>query len=253
MADLKMPFMEHLVELRTRLMRMVVAVAIGFSIAFWFSPYLLRFIKRPLKAELVFLAPTEAFFVNVKLALFAAIILALPVILLESWRFVAPGLLEREKQLTLPFVISATFLFLLGAAFCYVIVLPFGIQYLLSYATPDLRPMISVGNYVSFATRFMLAFGAVFEVPLVMFFLTLLGVVTPAVLARNRKYAILITFIVAAIVTPGPDVVSQILLGVPMMGLYELSIFASRYVERRKKASEDAAPADEQEEAAGKA
>ncbi|MBI3091042.1 MAG: twin-arginine translocase subunit TatC [Candidatus Tectomicrobia bacterium] len=253
MADLKMPFMEHLVELRTRLMRMVVAVVIGFLISFWFSEYLLRFIKRPLATELVFLAPAEAFFVNVKLGFFAGIILAIPVILLECWRFVAPGLLEREKQLTLPFVVSATFLFLLGAAFCYVIVLPFGIQYLLSYATPDLRPMISVGNYVSFATRFMLAFGAVFEVPLVMVFLTLLGVVTPAFLARNRKYAILMTFIVAAIATPGPDVASQILLGVPMLGLYELSIFASRFVERRKKASEEAASADEQEEASGKA
>ncbi len=235
MSDEKMPFTEHLVELRTRVIRMLLAVAVGFAISYGFSTHILAFLKRPLPETLVFLSPTEAFFVNLKLAFFAGIILAVPVILLQCWRFVAPGLLKTEKQLTVPFVVSSTILFLIGAGFCYVAVLPFGIKFLLGYATPDLKPMISVSSYVTFVTRLMLAFGAVFEVPLIMVFLTKLGVVSSNSLARNRKYAILLTFAIAAILTP-PDVVTQVLLGIPMILLYEISIIASRRVERKKAA-----------------
>ena len=244
MSDEKMPFTEHLAELRSRIVRILLAVAVGFAVSYSFSNHILAFLKRPLKTNLVFLAPTEAFFVNLKLAFFAGIILAIPVILWQFWRFISPGRLDSEKQLSVPFTLSATFLFLIGVGFCYVVVLPLGIQFLLGYATADLQPMISVSNYVSFASNLMLAFGGVFEVPLSMLFLTKLGVISSDTLARNRKYAILCIFAIAAVLTP-PDIVTQILLGIPMIVLFEISIWASRYMERNKQDEEDAEDLDD--------
>mgnify|MGYP001271103078 CR=1 FL=1 len=242
--DFKMPFTEHLTELRTRVIRMLLAVAIGFGGSYAFSEHILKFLKRPLDHSLVFLAPTEAFFVNVKVAFFTGLLLALPVILLELWRFVSPGLLVTEKRFAAPFVILSTLCFLGGAAFCYFLVLPFGIQFLLGFATADLTPMISASNYVTFASYLMLAFGAVFELPLVVVLLTKIGVVTPESLRQNRKYVILGIFVVAALLTP-PDIVTQILLGIPLIGLFEISILASRAVERRKQTAADSEDEEE--------
>jgi sec-independent protein translocase protein TatC len=178
--------------------------------------------------KLVFLAPTEGFWMNMKISLVAALILALPIIFHQLWGFVAPGLHSKEKKYVVPFVLIATFLFLVGAAFCFFIVLPFAMSFLLTYKVGDfMMPMLSVGQYVDFCLKFVLAFGAVFELPVIIVFFTRMGFVTTQTLAKNRRYAVLIAFVVAAILTPTPDVFNQTLMAVPMIVLYEVGILAS--------------------------
>ena len=179
--------------------------------------------------KLVFLAPAEGFWMNMKISLVAALILALPMIFHQLWGFVSPGLHSKEKKYVVPFVFIATFLFLVGAAFCFFIVLPFAMSFLLTYKVGDfMMPMLSVGQYVDFCLKFVLAFGAVFELPVIIVFFTRMGFVTTKTLAKNRRYSILIAFIVAAILTPTPDVFNQTLMAVPMIVLYEVGILASR-------------------------
>ncbi|MBI3600486.1 MAG: twin-arginine translocase subunit TatC [Nitrospinae bacterium] len=223
----KLPFTEHLEEFRWRLIIVIATVAVWFGICYNYSADIIRFVQKPLNQKLIFISPTEAFFVNMKVAFFAALFLSLPVIIYQLWAFVAPGLLEREKKYTLPFIISATLCFLTGAGFCYFIVLPVGTKFLLSFAGSELKPMISINNYISFISRFMIAFGAVFEFPVVIFFLSKVGIVTPEILSKNRRYSILGIFVLSAILSP-PDVFSMFLMAIPLMGLYEISIIISR-------------------------
>lgn len=253
----KLPLTEHLGELRKRIVVSLVAVLVTFSITFAFSEEIFRLIMFPLKynldfsvrelyvqfvpqdklqnTKLVFLAPAEAFWMNLKVAFVAGLILALPVIFLQVWKFIAPGLLSHEKKYVLPFIIVATVLFLFGAAFCFFIVLPFAMGFLLTYKVGDfLMPMLSVGQYVDFCLKFILAFGAVFELPVIIVFLTRMGIVTPKGLARNRKYAALVAFVVAAFLTPTPDAFNQILMALPIMVLYELGIWISPLFARRR-------------------
>ncbi len=257
MEDSKLAFTEHLGELRRKIIISLVALFITFLISFNYSEDIFRFIMFPLKynldfsvknvhihfipqdklqnTKLVFLAPAEAFWMNIKVALVAGLILALPVIFHQLWKFISPGLLPKERRYVVPFIFLATGLFLLGAAFCFLIVLPFAMRFLLTYKVGDfLSPMLSVGNYVDFCLKFILAFGIVFELPLAIIFFTRMGIVTPKMLAKNRKYAILITFIVAAILTPTPDAFNQTLMAVPMIVLYEVGILVSRIFIRRK-------------------
>jgi sec-independent protein translocase protein TatC len=167
---------------------------------------------------------------NMKIALVAALIAALPVIFQQLWSFVSPGLHAKEKKYVVPFVLIATILFLIGASFCFFIVLPFAMGFLLTYKVGDfMMPMLSVGQYVDFCLKFILAFGAVFELPIIIVFFTRMGFVTPQTLAKNRRYAILIAFIVAAILTPTPDVFNQTLMALPMIVLYEVGILVSRF------------------------
>jgi sec-independent protein translocase protein TatC len=185
--------------------------------------------------KLVFLAPAEAFWMNIKVAFVAGLMSALPVIFHQLWKFISPGLLHKEKKYVVPFILLATSLFLIGAAFCFFIVLPFAMGFLLTYKVGDfLSPMLSVGNYVDFCLKFILAFGAVFELPVAIIFFTRMGIVTPKTLAKNRKYAILLAFVVAAILTPTPDIFNQTLMAVPMIVLYEVGIILSRIFKRRK-------------------
>ena len=174
---------------------------------------------------------------NISIAFFSAIVLTIPFILYQVWKFVAPGLLEKEKKAMIPFVFFSTVMFLVGGCFAYFIILPFGMKFLLAYGSSDIKPMISLGNYISFTTKLILAFGVVFELPLIMVFLTKLGMITPAFLSRNRKYAVLIVFIVAAILTP-PDVFTQVLMAIPLLILYEVSIMLSKIVYRKKQEKE---------------
>jgi sec-independent protein translocase protein TatC len=179
--------------------------------------------------KLVFLSPTEGFWINMKIAMVAALILALPVLFQQLWSFVSPGLHMKEKKYVVPFVVTATGLFLVGGAFCFFIVLPFAMGFLLTYKLGDfMMPMLSVGQYVDFCLKFVLAFGAVFELPIIIVFFTKMGFVTPKTLAKHRKYAVLIAFVVAAILTPTPDVFNQTLMAVPMIVLYEVGILMSR-------------------------
>lgn len=265
MEDEKLPLTEHLGELRKRIVVSLVAFLVTFVASFYYSEEIFRLIMFPLKydldislqsfqlsyvpkdklqnTKLVFLAPTEAFWMNIKVALVAGLMLALPVVFHQLWKFISPGLLPKERKYVIPFVFSATGLFLVGAAFCFLIVLPFALGFLLTYKVGDfLMPMLSVGQYVDFCLKFILAFGAVFELPIVILFLTKMGIVSPKTLARNRKYAVLIAFILAALLSPTPDAFNQTLMAVPILLLYELGIWLS-YLAVRKK-SDGGTPAE---------
>jgi len=234
----KMPFMEHLGELRVRIVRSLLALLVGLGIALPFSQKIMDYLARPVQAtgnQLVFLALTEAFWVQMKVALIVGMFIAAPGILWQIWAFVAPGLHEHEKKYAGPFVLIGSVLFIGGGVFSLKVVTPFAIQFLLSYSRPGLQPMISIGNYVDFLMKFTLAFGLVFELPLAITLLARMGVVTPAMLAKNRKYAILGAFIAAAILTPTPDAFNQALMAGPLIVLYEIGIVSARIFGRRPK------------------
>lgn len=229
-----MPISGHLLELRSRLVRSVVIISLFFGAALYFSDSLLLFLKRPLHADLIFLSPAEAFWADLKVALFVGFLAALPVILYEIWQFVAPGLLPNERGYFLPFLILSTLLFFVGMAFCYFLALPFALDFLIDYGRKSgINPQISVSMYIDFNLKFLLGFGLVFELPLVMLFLAKIGLLTPAFLTRNRKYAILLAFFIAAVLTPTPDVFNQCVMAIPLILLYEVGIIAIRIFGRR--------------------
>ena len=236
-VDDKMPFMEHLGELRVRIMRSLIALLVGLGISFPFSARVVDWLSRPIQQSgntLVFLAVTEAFWVQMKVALFLGLFIAAPAILWQVWRFVEPGLHRHEKKYAVPFVVLGSLLFIAGGAFSLLVVTPNAVAFLLSYSRPGLQPMISIGNYIDFLLKFTLAFGAVFEVPLAMTLIARMGMVTPKAFAQNRKYAILGAFIAAAILTPTPDVVNQTLMAGPIIVLYEIGILAARLFGRAR-------------------
>jgi len=232
----RMSFMEHLGELRTRIVRSLVALLVGLVITLPFSEKIVDFLARPIKRmgyTLIFTSPTEAFWVQMKVALIAGLFLAAPGILWQVWRFVEPGLHAHEKKYALPFIFIGSVLFLGGGAFSLFVVTPFALNFLLSYARPGLTPMITLQNHVDFLLKFTLAFGAVFELPLAITILARMGLVTSKGLARNRKYAILGAFIAGAVLTPTPDVFNQTLMAGPLILLYEVGIIAARIFGRR--------------------
>jgi sec-independent protein translocase protein TatC len=233
----KMPFMEHLGELRVRIQRSLIGLLIGLGIALPFSQKIVDYLARPVQAgghNLVFLALTEAFWVQMKVAVIVGLFIAAPVILWQIWAFVAPGLHEHERKYAAPFVLIGSLLFVGGGAFSLKIVTPYAINFLLSYGRPGLQPMISIGSYIDFLLKFTVAFGLVFELPLALTLLSRMGVVTPAVLAKNRKYAILGSFVAAAVLTPTPDAFNQALMAGPLIILYEVGIISARIFGRRR-------------------
>jgi len=260
MAETKiMSFLGHLGELRKKVTVSLIATCVTFMVAFNYSEQILESLMFPLRytldfsvtkryiyfipqdklhdTKLVFLAPAEGFWMNMKIAMVAALILALPVIFQQLWSFISPGLHSKEKKYVVPFVLTATGLFLVGGAFCFFIVLPFAMGFLLTYKVGNfMMPLLSVAQYVDFCIKFILAFGVVFELPIIILFATRMGLITTQALAKNRRYAVLIAFIVAAILTPTPDVFNQTLMAVPMIILYEVGILASRIFVRRKDA-----------------
>jgi len=232
----KMSFMEHLGELRTRIVRALLGLLVGLVIAFPFSEKIVDYLAKPVQAtgnNLVFLAVTEAFWVQMKVALIVGIFFASPVILWQVWAFVSPGLYIHEKKYAAPFVIIGSLLFIGGGVFSLKVVTPYAIQFMLSYARPGLQPMISLGSYVDFLLKFTLAFGIVFELPLAITLAARMGLVTPKALARNRKYAILGAFIAGAILTPTPDAFNQALMAGPLILLYEVGIICARIFARK--------------------
>jgi sec-independent protein translocase protein TatC len=251
--DGTMPFLEHLTELRDRLIKCSVAVGIGFAICYGFQEKLFEILTRPLiqvmgKGDtLIFTGLPEAFFTYMKVAFFAGLMLASPVILYHFWKFVAPGLLKEEKRTMLPLILLSSLFFIGGSLFGYFIVFPFGFQFFLSFSNEHIQAMPSMKEYLSFAIAMLLAFGAVFELPLILTGMARLGLITPEFLRKNRKYAILIIFIVAAILTP-PDVVTQIMMAIPLMMLYEISILGAVIFQRKPLTAED----DDQKEAEGR-
>jgi len=234
----KMPFLEHLGELRRRIMWSLTALLIGIVVALPIKGYVITYLEKPItdsKQTLVYLTLTEAFWVEMKVALILGLFIASPLILWQIWAFIAPGLYSHEKKYALPFVLIGSVMFIGGGVFALKVVTPFAIQFLLSYSRPGLTPMISVGSYIDFLLKFTLAFGVVFELQLAIPLASRMGFVTPQMLARNRKYAILINFVVAAILTPTPDIFNQCLMAGPLILLYEVGIISARIFGRARK------------------
>ncbi|RJQ79338.1 MAG: twin-arginine translocase subunit TatC [Desulfobacteraceae bacterium] len=235
----KQPFTAHLEELRSRLIKSFIAVAVGFLISYGFKEQIFKILTAPLMRvlrpgdHLIYTNLPEAFFTLMKAAFISGIMLASPILLYQFWMFVAPGLYDREKRLVFPILLLSTLFFAGGALFGYFVVFPLGFEFFLSFASDTIRPMPSMKEYLGFSSKMLLAFGLVFEMPLVITFMARLGIVSMEFLKRFRKYAILVFFIVAAILTP-PDVVSQILMALPMMLLYEISIIGARLFGRQK-------------------
>lgn len=234
-----MPVTGHLEELRGRLLKIIWTVLGAMGITYFFSDVLIGWLKRPLAGELYFFSPTEAFWVTLKVSFFAGALLSLPVILYQLWRFVAPGLLPRERRYALPFVMLGCLFFILGLLFCYFVVLPFALNFLVGFGTErGLKTMFSIGLYVDFLLKFLLAFGVIFELPLAITLLAKLGLVTPQFLARNRRYAILVNGVIAAILTPTSDIFNMMLMMVPLLLFYELGIVGARFFGRGRSSSE---------------
>ncbi|MDP2861848.1 MAG: twin-arginine translocase subunit TatC [Desulfobacterales bacterium] len=243
--DDKIPFTAHLEELRKRLVICCVAIGIGVVIAYGFKEKLFEILTIPLVREmrpgdkLIFTGLTEAFFTYMKVAFLAGIMLASPVIIYQFWAFVGPGLYKKERRYFVPIVLLSAFFFVGGSLFCFFVVFPFAFKFFLSFATEVIQPLPSMNEYLSFVSVTMLAFGLVFELPLVIVFLARLGIVTVDFLRKNRKYAILLIFLIAAILTPGPDVVSQVLMAFPLMFLYEISIVGAIFFGKKKEKKTD--------------
>ena len=234
-----MPFTSHLDELRSRLIRSALAVAIGFVFCFYFADQIFFALAEPLRRlripdlTLIGTAVTEAFFTKMKIAFFAALVVALPVLLWQGWQFVAPGLYEHEKRYTRSFVFFGSFFFLAGAAFCYSVVLQKGLAFLLNrYQALQIQPAIQIGDYLSLVTRLVLAFGMMFQLPVLTFFLARVGLIDHRLLIHYFGYAVIGMAIISAVLTP-PDVISQILLMVPLSLLYGVSIGVA-YAARQK-------------------
>jgi sec-independent protein translocase protein TatC len=240
----KQPFTSHLDELRKRLIICFVAIGIGFVVCYFFKVQLLYILVAPLQKvmrsgdTLIYTHLPEAFFTFLKTAFIGGLMLASPVIIYEFWMFIAPGLYDREKRLLVPILFLSLLFFVGGTLFAYFIVFPYGFQFFLSFATDTIRPMPSMKEYLGFASKLLLAFGLIFELPLVITFLARLGIVSVDFLKKNRKYAILVIFIAAAILTP-PDVVTQFMMAMPLMVLFEISILGARIFGKKKDAMED--------------
>jgi sec-independent protein translocase protein TatC len=237
--NVQMPFTSHLDELRSRLMRSALAVGIAFLFCFYFADQIFFALAEPIRRlripdlTLIGTAVTEAFFTKMKVSFFAAIIVALPVLLWEGWQFVAPGLYEHEKRYTRSFVFFGSFFFLAGVAFCYGIVLQKGLAFLLKrYQVLQIQPAIQIGAYLSLVTRLVLAFGLMFQLPVLTFFLARVGLIDHRLLIHYFGYAVIGMAIVSAVLTP-PDVISQILLMIPLTLLYGVSIGVA-YAARQK-------------------
>ena len=241
----RMTLIGHLEEFRKRILRSLLTVLIGFFVCWGFSKEIYRFLAIPVMAvlpegkKLVFLSVTEPFFLYVKVAALAAIFLTSPYLLFQIYRFVAPGLYRRERRYTLPFIFFGSSFFLGGGAFAYYIAFPFAVEFLIGIGLEDFEPAITGTSYFSFLLTVILGLGIMFELPLFIFLFSQMGLVTPRFLIRNFRWAVLIIVIVAAIITPTPDVVNLALFAVPTILLYLLGVGAAALVQWRKKKDDD--------------
>ena len=249
--DRTMPLLGHLEELRARIIKALIAVGLAFLPAYLFAGSLFALLTQPLQravpnpVTLIGTSPAEAFFTKLKVSFIAALFLASPVVFYQIWQFIAPGLYEHERRYVIPFVLFGTFFFLLGAAFCHIVVLPVGYAFFLEqYESIGVRATLRISEYLTFTARMLLAFGVTFELPVLAFFFARVGLITHKMLLGAFRYAIVIIFIVAAVLTPGPDVASQLLLATPLLLLYGLSIGVA-YVFGREKNDERGTMNDE--------
>lgn len=243
----RMSFLEHLDELRRRLIIAAAAIATGMAVSFFFIQRIVDFVMTPLNRLLpqgsafISYEMTEGFMLYMKIAALTGLLIASPVVMLQLWLFIAPGLYSHEKKFAIPFVFLGTFFFLLGAAFSHYFVFPFAFGFFANFFGTDsyVRFMPSIGPLFGAYVKMLLALGLVFQLPTVIFFLARMGMVTAGWLLRKTKYAILIIFIAAAIITPGPDVVSQILVAAPMILLYGVSIGIAWAFQKKKSRNEE--------------
>lgn len=243
MADVELPLTGHLAELRKRLGRSLLAIAAAFAVCYPNSALLFEFLEEPLRSsaaaanlefQIVGTGIAEAFFTRLGVSFVGAVFLALPVVLFQIWRFVVPGLESTEARYAKWFVVFGTFFFLAGASFCYTMVFPVGFPFFLrEYADIGIDPVLRISEYLSFTSRMMLAFGVTFELPVVVFFLARAGLVTHRQLFDGSRYAVLVIFILAAVLTPTPDAASQLMMAVPLMVLYAISIGVAWAVGRK--------------------
>ncbi len=247
--DKPMPLLDHLMELRTRLLWSVGAFAIAFAICYYFSAQIYGFLARPLadilqnqgggERRMIFTALYEAFFTYLKVAFFGAVFFSFPMWATQLWLFVAPGLYRSEKRAITPFLVASPFLFVLGAALAYYFIFPLAWHFFITFETPPgegalpIQLEAKVSEYLSLVMQMILAFGVAFQLPVLLTLLCRVGILSVETLKKGRRYAIVGMFVFAAIITP-PDVISQIGLAVPMIGLYEISILAATWMGRKK-------------------
>jgi sec-independent protein translocase protein TatC len=244
--DKEMPFLDHLDEFRSRIIKAIIGLVIGAIICLIFSKQLLNFLLWPttqvkLPMDIQVLKVQGMFIVTLEIAFFGGLIVSLPYILYQAWMFIAPGLYTKERHYVHRIIISATFLFLVGVAFAYFFIFPFALKFFLGLAPPSIQTNIAIDFYISFIIRLLVVFGIVFQLPIMSFFLSKLGLLTPDFMKKYRRHAIVVIFILAALFTP-PDPFTQVMLGIPLILLYELSIYISKWVHRgNKNAKEKAA------------
>ncbi|MGD9811219.1 MAG: twin-arginine translocase subunit TatC [Sphingobium sp.] len=248
--DTKAPLLDHLIELRSRLLKCVVALFLGFVLCFYFSDQLFAILVHPLKeafgaqgGKLVYTKLYEAFFVQVKVAIFGSFFLSFPIIANQLWAFIAPGLYVKEKKALLPFLLATPLLFLAGASLAYFVVMPTAFHFFLNFQGTsggvELEALPSADSYLGLVMQFILAFGISFLMPVLLMLLNRAGIVSRAQLVGLRRYMIVVAFVAAAVLTP-PDVVSQLMLAVPLVLLYEITLFAIWFTDRRRKNEDDA-------------
>jgi sec-independent protein translocase protein TatC len=256
-GDRKMPLIDHLIELRQRLIWSALAFFVAFVVCYVFHKQIFSILVAPMNSlphpegrRMIFTAPTEAFFTYVKLAAWGAVCVSFPIIAGQLWKFVAPGLYQNEKSAFLPFLVATPFMFALGAAFLYFLILPYGLQFFASFEIPreaggavPIQFEAKMNEYLSFVMALILAFGISFELPVLLVLLCRVGILTPRQLAEKRRYAIVALVTFAAIVTP-PDVFSQLALAIPMYVLYEAAIVIARFLEKPEEEEDEDAAAE---------
>jgi len=251
--DRQMPLLDHLIELRNRLIYSVAAIMVGFVVCYFFSEHIYAFLVRPLAnvyqgqtgRRMIYTGLTEAFLTYVKVAFWAGTFLTFPFVATQLWMFIAPGLYRKEKQAFLPFLIATPVLFFLGAAMAYYVVFPLAWKFFVSFETPGGPGMLPiqlearVAEYLSLVMKLLFAFGLAFQLPVALTLMGRVGLISAEQLSKNRRFAIVGVFAGAAVITP-PDIISQITLAIPILVLYEISIIAVRMVERRRAEAEAA-------------
>lgn len=233
---------EHLGELRVRIVNSLYGLVIGTGLAYWQSEHIFNFIRQPIQKYLpqnglVYTGPMDKFMAHIHVSIVCGVILSCPFWLLQLWKFIAPGLYQRERKYMLGFVTTGTGLFLLGFSFAYYVVLPMAFQFLFTYGGDIDKPMITIDHYLSFFAQMCLVFGVAFELPLILVLLGMMGLISQSFLKTQRRYAIMVMAIISAIITP-PDLMSMIFMLIPLLALYEISVFFVGFFEKKRIQSE---------------